>query len=422
MRSARPVMWVALLASVALAGTACGSSGQSSGSTESSSAIPPGAITVCYSAPESGPEAVLGKYVPQEAQLAAKIVNEQYGGIAGHQVKVDVEDDGSNVTQGVEVMQKFVARHKANPNDCAYVAQISMDPTIAPQQAAVLSKAKLITTSPQSPDEYFEPQKWPYFFSINPSDKALAEVVAKFLDSHGLTKAAVLTDNIPQANEYVQDIVNQDKSQGGSLAIVKTASIAPGATQVATQLAQLRAANPNVLIVATELGDGPIWQALHAMNWSPTIMGDGGFFYDGYSSLGSLGTQAWAPCWQGLSNDPTLKLPQKVIDLVNQIGPLTAASYPDPLIATGVEMEEILVAKYAIEKAKSLDSDKLKAAFESMRNVPILWAQNQFTYTSSYHNGIVGPYGAGVCSGAPLGKIGNNLNIFKYADSVRATS
>jgi ABC-type branched-subunit amino acid transport system substrate-binding protein len=361
--------------------------------------------------------------VPKTAAIAANVVNTQMGGIDGHPVKIDVENDQGDATLAVSIAQKFVSMHAKNPNDCATVGQITQDPETAPLQAAVLNKAKIIMTASQSPDMFFNVAQFPYFFSVSPPDKALGEVASKFLNAHGLLKAAVLTDNIPQETEYVNDILAQNKLDGGAIQIIKTASMSPGAVQMSTQLAELRAANPDVLIVATEFGFGPIWQALRAMNWTPKIMGDVGFFYDGYSSLGSLAPNAWAPCWQGLPNtgSSTQLPPQNVISVVNQIGPISAGISPDPLIATSVEMEQILLAKWAIEKTHTVDTTAVKNALETMRNQPIWWPDNQFTYTPTYHNSLVGPFGAGICNAAPLGKIGSNQGIFQYADSTRGT-
>lgn len=403
--------------------TPSGSTGTTTGSSGSYPPIGPGPITICYSDPLSGPLAAYGETIPKTVPIAAKIVNDTMGGIAGHQVKFDIENDQGQATLAVNIADKFVSMHKANPNDCASVGQITQDPETAPLQAAVLNKAKMIITASQSPDMFFNVQQYPYFFSVSPPDKALGEVAAKFMIAHGLLKAAVLTDNIPQETEYINDILAESQKDNGGIQVIKTASMTPGAVQMTTQLTELRAANPQVLIVATEFGFGPIWQSLHSMGWSPKIMGDVGFFYDGYNSLGSLGANAWAPCWQGLPNQgsSTPLPPANVISAVNQIGPISSGISPDPLIATSVEMEQILLVKWAIEKTHTLDSTALKNALETMRNTPIWWPENQFTYTPTYHNALVGPYGAGICNASPLGKIGNNNNIFQYADSTRAT-
>jgi len=55
-----------------------------------------------------------------------------------------------------------------------------------------------------------------------------------------------------------------------------------------------------VVLTAIEYGFGPVWQTMHLMSWTPTVIGDQGFFYSGYSELGNLGPTSLSPCWLGL--------------------------------------------------------------------------------------------------------------------------
>ena len=108
--------------------------------------------------------------------------------------------------------------------------------------------------------------------------------------------------------------------------------------------------------------------------------------------------------------------------MINQIAPLNGGIAPDPIIAASVSMEQMLLAKYAIEKYDSLDPAALQKALEGMNNTKLLnWVGMQFTESSSFHGGLVGPYGAGICQSSPLGKVGNkDFPVFIYADNYRS--
>lgn len=416
------------MASLALLLAACGGSSSRTTGTLTSSvggkwAIPPGPITLCASAPESGANAAYGETIPKAEAIDVNIINSQYGGIDGHKVRVDVENDQSSSTEGVAIAQKFVSEHQAHPNDCPFLTTISQDPETAPIQAAIFNKAEMIDLATQSPNAFFNVKQFPYFFSNSPPDIALSNVAAHYLMVHHLDKIAVLTDNIPQETEYINGIISQGKSMGAHLTIIKTASISPGAVNAETELAELQASHPDVLLVATEFGFGPIWANLHSMNWDPKIMGDVGFFYDGYNALGSLGPNAVAPCWYG---NPAgvlnyQSLPANVLATINQTAPINGGEAPDSLIGAADGVDELLMARYAIDKAGSLYPPALKAALETLHgpNASLWFKGNLFDESSSSHSGQVGAFGAGICQAAPLGKVANYPN-FVYADSYRA--
>jgi ABC-type branched-subunit amino acid transport system substrate-binding protein len=399
--------------------TTAGGGGGAAASTSHYSAIPAGNIVLCGSYPISGENAAFGSTAGETAKIDQTFIND-LGGIAGHHVTVTVQNDQSSATVGVNIAEQYASEHAQNQDQCPIVYQLSQDPATAPLQAAILSKAKIVILASQSPDEFFNASQYPYFFSVSPPDKALGDAAAHFLISKKMTKVAVLTDNIPQELEYISDLEASAKADGTPLDIVKTATIPPGATNAQAALSTLRPANPDVVLVATEYGFGPIWSSFHTLGWSPNIMGDVGFFYDGYNALGNLASHAWAPCWQGENTGQTL--PSQVVSMINQIAPLNGGIAPDPIIAASVSMEQMLLAKYAIEKYDSLDPAALQKALAGMDNTKLLnWVGMQFTESSTFHGGLVGPYGAGICQSSPLGKVGDkNFPVFIYADNYRS--
>jgi ABC-type branched-subunit amino acid transport system substrate-binding protein len=418
----------------------CSSSGDSGGSGKSGSAapssggaassgggsksnypkIPEGTIKLCGSYPISGQNAAFGSSGKKTAVIMEDLINNQFGGIDGHKVEVSIADDKSSSQTAVDVANQYASDHSKNPLDCPVVYQISQNPVAAPLQAAVLNKAKIVMLATQSPNAFHDPAKYPYFFSLNPSYDALGDVAAHYLIKNNLTKVAVLTDSesLQDSKEYLDAITKANEKQGGNIKFIKVAQMAIGATNVQTQLSELKKTNPDVLLVAPQFGFGPIWSSLKAINWTPKIMGDVGTIYDNFNTLGKLAPGAAAPCWWAYNKGK--EIPQNVIDIVDKIAPINGGFAPDPLIASQVSVNQLLLAKFAIEKYHSVDPAALQAALSSLKDssLPNWWPDLKFDFNSSPRRGPTGIYGPGICGGQATDKI-SKFPTVTYVDDYR---
>lgn len=393
--------------------------GGGGGAPGSFKAIPNGTIKLCGSYPISGENAAFGSSGQKTAAIAQDLINNQFGGIAGHKVEVKISDDKSDSQTAVDIANQYASEHKSNSLDCPIVYQISQNPRTAPLQAAVLNKAKIVMLATQSPNAFHDPSKFPYFFSLNPSYSTLGDVAAHYLIKNKLVKAAVLTNSLDDSKEYLQGIQDAATKQGGKIDFVKTVQLPVGAVSAQTQLSQLRTSNPDVLIVATQFGFGPIWKSLKAISWSPKIMGDVGTIYDSFNDLGSLAAGTVAPCWWALNKGQAI--PDEVVQTVNKIAPINGGFAPDPLIASQVSVSQILLAKYAIEKYNSVDPAAIEKALNELNggSIPKWWPDLKFSFAGSPRSGPVGDYGPGICAGTAPDKIGNGFNSVAYVDDYR---
>jgi ABC-type branched-subunit amino acid transport system substrate-binding protein len=370
--------------------TSSSSTGSASGSTAD---IPAGPMTLCVSVSLGGLTATQGQQNSYKA--AADIVNQKYGGIAGHPISFTLVNDQGKANIAIENMNKFVADHKKNPNTCIAETGMDYDPSIQPNMVAIANKAKMITILDSSVDAYSDPTQYPYLFPISPSDKSVGMAMGKYMASKGFKKWAVLTDGIPQEVEQINDDLAGAKAAGLDASIIKTATIAIGAVNVQTQLTELQQSNPDVLLVMLGLGYGPVWSGLNTLGWNVPVVGDLAAFYFSTANLGRVAANAVSPAWWGqIPNHPDL--PQNIVDVMNAIGPnVGAPHYPGLLISASVEMSKALLIKYAVEKSNSVDPDKMKAALETMSDTPIYWPGARFTYSATEHTSLVGPYSAG---------------------------
>lgn len=409
---------IAATAVVAILATACGGSssggskakGTPSGSSSSAKYAPlaSGPITLCLSVALSGLTATQGQTAMYK--VGTDYVNKNLHGIDGHEVKVELLNDSGNAQKTISNMEQMVSERKANANHCAAEIGMDYDPSLQPNMVAIANKAHMVTILDSSVDAYTDPSKYPYLFPISPSDARVGQAMGKFAADKKWNKWAVLTDNIPQETEEINDDLAGAKAAGGNPTIIKTVSIPPGAVNVSTALQQLKASNPDVLLVMIGFGYGAVWQGLNSMGWHPNLMGDLAAFYFGIDAMGPVAKTAYSPAWWGdIPNKPTL--PANIKAIMDELAKYNPPHYPGKLISANVTLGKILLAKYAIEKYHSADSDAMKSALETLDNYQMFWEGMRWTYNSSKHIGPVGPYGAGAMR---MDQLGPN-DIFVYA-------
>jgi ABC-type branched-subunit amino acid transport system substrate-binding protein len=177
-------------------------------------------------------------------------------------------------------------------------------------------------------------------------------------------------------------------------------SIPPGAVDVSTALAQLKAASPDLLIVAVGFGFGPIWQGMQAASWSPAILTSPGAFYDGFNSMGPLATKGVVPYVDCVA--PGHAPFQKTLtDLMDAYMSVPGTSTVNLLAQPSYDSVPLEILKYAIEKNHSVDPDAIKQAIEGMGGQTYFGA---FTYNFSptNHFGMTGDLGPNICKMTPF--------------------
>ena len=70
-------------------------------------------IRIGFQVHRTGIGAAYGRWYERTTTAAAKLINEN-GGIAGRQIEIIAEDDGTDPKRGAEVVEKFAARHKCD--------------------------------------------------------------------------------------------------------------------------------------------------------------------------------------------------------------------------------------------------------------------------------------------------------------------
>lgn len=406
MRNKRLVALATFVVGTALV-AACGSDAKESddtkapagGSTAKFPAIPEGPIKFGVSVPLSGPTAAFGTTTKKAfEEVTTKQFNTAYpNGIGGRKIEVVVYDDGGDVTKAVNVANQMVQ------DKIAAAVTLSYNPAASPQQLAVLNKAKIPVLASLGETDYTDVAKYPYFFGVSASLPMNAKVEAAWVAKHPeFKKLAVMIDGLPTQQQSQTLFETELKKVAPSVTIAKTASITPGATDVSTAVATLRAENPDLLIVRASFAFGPIWNGLKAANWSPKMLTSAGAWYDGFDVMQSTGNAANAvAAYVDCLKDANVKLDPQVTALMDGYAPVFGTTSINYLTFVKTDNGPLELLKKAIEKNNSIDGDAIKNALETMGPIK-LWNTVDYNFSPTNHFGVAGDFGSAVCAMWPV--------------------
>ena len=214
----------ALSALAALMLTAC----QSGGTVEP---IKIGLVTAL-----TGDVASVGNDVFKGAQLKLKEINDA-GGINGRQVELVAEDgkctgvDGASAVQKLINVDKVVAIHGAGCSGESLAA------------ASIAEAAHVVMMSPSSSSPDLT-QAGDYFFRTFPNDALKTTVMAKYFQDSGLSKVAIITENVDYAVGF-RDSLEKDIGTG---AFVFDERVEPGTKDFRTLVTRLKDIDFDIIV------------------------------------------------------------------------------------------------------------------------------------------------------------------------------
>ena len=359
--------------------------------------IPSGPITLGVSAPTSGALASYGILTKIQTGIALEQFDMMHpNGIDGHQVKLDIENDASDVTNAVQVANQMVA------NKDAAVITASYNPAAAGQQLAVWTKAKMPVVANLELTNTLTPaqlaQQYPYLFSPNPSLEQTGVAAINWIKQKGFKNVGILNDGIPYDTVFANQIEAGVKKEIKG-AKVTTVNITPDSVDNSAAITKLKGAGTQLLVVTAGEGYGPIWQAVLSANWSPTILASAGAWYNGFDSMGTLTSKASA-YYYNCADTAT----QTFTPVQNQLMAAYAkgTDYPafvNYLTSLATDSIPLELLNYAITKYHSTSPAAIKKALEGITSKEFLGLSYKFSPTN--HFGLVGSFGPAVCAMGP---------------------
>lgn len=330
----------------------------------------------------SGALAQVGQAEVLAFNASANVLNKS-GGINGHKIVVDVQDDQGDPTKGNSILIEKI--NGGTPPDLVFPGTSSSE-TLA--MLPTLTKNKLLSFgNGASPNIFSQPTVSPYSFSTagKVAGGGGPAFLAKYLSSKGYKKAGLLFSN--DANGQAQLSQHNDAIKAAGLTTV-TQSFAPTGLDFSPQLEQLRGQNPDVLVVsAFGTAAGTILKNRQTIGWSVPVVGDPS------TAANDLYTLAGAPALTNvtleafhltkyLSPDQMPKGQRTMFDAIKAQGPITQS-----LTLYSFSYDILQVVATASKQANSLDPVKVTKALETLKTPnPAPWvALASYGFSADYH-------------------------------------
>ena len=196
-----------------------------------------GTVYLGMDSPLTGPQAVVGQGDRETVQALVAHWNAR-GGIKGRRVVVDVLDNASNPSQGVQNVQRFVGDSKyvgilGSGNAAAAVATASF---------ATQGRIPFIALSP--PTTLVAPPR-PYVYVALPTSRLYAYNMAQYLRKLGIRRIALMGDN----GGFGRDGVGQVQALAAKYGFEITESVifAPTTTSFTAELTKIKNSNAQAL-------------------------------------------------------------------------------------------------------------------------------------------------------------------------------
>lgn len=191
----------------------------------------------------SGPIAGWGILVKMGLEMRAREINEA-GGIHGRKIRLVIEDSGYDPKRAIMVTNKMISRDKV----FAFIGNMG-SPT-AGATKPIISRKKIPQMYPLTAASlFFKPHDRYSFGGFTPYYDQARILVKFFADKRKITKFGILYQDDEMGAIMLKGVKDQIKAQG--LKLVGAESYKRGATEFSSQIAKLRKAGCELVVLAT---------------------------------------------------------------------------------------------------------------------------------------------------------------------------
>lgn len=194
-----------------------------------------GPIKIGLSVPLSGASADPGEQIRKGAQLAVDQVNKA-GGINGRKIELDVQDDASNPTTGVALVDRF-----AQEGAVAAIGYYNSPVALAAMKPAEEKKIPLMVQGINADIDN------PLTYHSVATDAEQARGAMLFLKARGHSRFAIMTDTSAFGTSAIKRL--NAAMQDAGLSPVATETFEVDAADLTPQLLRVRKANADALIL-----------------------------------------------------------------------------------------------------------------------------------------------------------------------------
>ncbi|MFI5623349.1 ABC transporter substrate-binding protein [Nocardioides sp. NPDC051685] len=331
--------------------------------------------------PLSGPLASIGEADKAAVEAAVDVANAN-GGTNGEPIELSFVDSTGTATEAVSALQK-----KLSSGDQVDFVHAGATSTEAMPMQPILTKAQVPSCTTASAEALDDPEKHPYAFGDSALSRYVAEAMVASLKELDYTKAAGVYPSTELGVAAKEAAIAATEKAGIDF---ETVDADPAATDLTSQYEQLKAGNPEVLVVD---GFGPIAGVMlktrAKMAWDVPVVGDDTFAVNNLGELVDetalsgvyLSTQALNVTGTPVTESSDFKEYQDAL----------AKHVDEPTFAAEVYGDQyacVMLAVAAVEKAGSIEPEALKDAMESFKSaddVPRWFVTKEIGFSAENH-------------------------------------
>ena len=354
---------------------ACSESG-SSGSSASGAAASTGDIKIGVVLDITGAGASLGVPERQTIEMLADQVNAA-GGVNGRKVKLYIEDNQSTEDGAAKATTKLLTTEKVD----ILLGASRTGPSLAMRPIAEKAEKPMVSLAANA--KIVDGSKW--VFKTAQNDKVVLEKMVDDMKAKGITQVAVARDASGFGEGIPEMLAEVGKAAG--ITVVKVEKFAPDATDFTSQMTNLRASNPQaVLIWGIPPAAGLAQKAYKQLGLNVPVYQSHGIGNQAFlDTAGDTANGLLAPMGRMLvANQLKDDDPQKAV-VTKFIADFKAKYNASPSTFAGHAYDGFMIAVEALKKAGT-DANKLRDAIEATSKWPGI--SGVFTMTPTDHSGL----------------------------------
>ncbi len=334
--------------------------------TAASGAALNGEIKIGLVSPFSGPIGYLGQYLGNSAQIEVDLINAR-GGVLGKKLVLVTKDDKAAPPDSVTAVQDLLSNDK--------IAML-IGPSFTANALAVkgvVTDAKVIQTLVTVSGEGVLDSA-PYTFRLQQPDTLQSVELPKIMAKQGVKKAAVMGVDDATGKGLSTALIEPLKKVG--ITIVTTELFKSDEKDLSTRLLKAKDAGADAIVIVTGNATvaAGIPKAMSQTGFKVPLFGVGGL--EGYSyaqlggdpALGTIFVNGYRGWQAGVPAEQQPKAYAEHVKLsIAKFGIQTDASGSKALKGSPLAADGVRVWAQAVNRAGSLDADKVKAEMEKTR-------------------------------------------------------
>jgi branched-chain amino acid transport system substrate-binding protein len=187
--------------------------------------------------PLTGPRADIGTAMVSGAKLALSTINAD-GGVLGHQVKLDPQDDASDPADAVPAADKEISQD----NVVGIVGPIVQTAPVVLPLAAKANIPMLMWGGGAA----FDSETSPYFFRLAPSDTEMSDAMMLYAHKRGWDKVAIAIGNTTGDTSLIPGLKAAAAKLG--MTVQRTVTFAVGSTSFRSEITNLFSGHPQAIV------------------------------------------------------------------------------------------------------------------------------------------------------------------------------